>query len=199
MGAAVASTSGWAVKFSTSSPRMRGPIIPVICCCRRYLTPVSDRQAAAYGSARSRGRRMKDFAFKRCKHDFAISRLSTPEVLLRISSTLLSEGAGNTGRRSAAAIDWVQAPRSHRDIRHSPRSGLYGCSVISPAMTVPPSLTGLTASLTPASRISGPYDLTVRFGIARLARRHDPPQPIPTFVTFAKRPSEWNGMARNIV
>ena len=44
-------------------------------------------------------------------------------------------------------------------------------------------------------KMSGPYDLAVRLGIARLARQSVHRIPAPTSVTFAQRPSEWGGIA----
>ncbi len=70
---------------------------------------------------------------------------------------------------------------------------------------LPPSPAGLTASLTPASpkldtsvEMSGRHDLAVRSEHVRLTHRYVPPQPIPRFVTFAKRPSELERDAVNI-
>ena len=69
-----------------------------------------------------------------------------------------------------------------------PAQWFYGCFVISPAITVPPFACGNDRKLDISIKMSGPYDLTVRFGIARLARRHVHCIPAPTSVTFAKRP-----------
>ena len=45
-------------------------------------------------------------------------------------------------------------------------------------------------------KMSGPHDLAVRLRIARLARLGGHRSPCPTSVTFAKRPSGWDGMRR---
>src|ERR1700694_5514927 len=63
---------------------------------------------------------------------------------------------------------------------------------------LPPSPAGPTASLTPASRCQDHTTSPSASCIARLAHSLRPPHPAPTSVTFAKRPSEWNGTANHI-
>jgi hypothetical protein len=83
--------------------------------------------------------------------------------------------------------------------RHSPRNGFNGFLRALPGdrALLPPSPAGPTASLTPASRCQDHTTWPSASNIARLARRCVP-HPAPTSVTFAKRPSEWNGTANHI-
>ena len=114
------------------------------------------------------------------KRTFAISRRDSPEVCFSTSRPLWSEGAGKAGCALAPAVScamkwWkahtsIQVQRKHPTF---PAQWSYGCFVISPVSPaqLPPSPAGMTAGSTPSSVVSGPYDLAVRFGIARLARR----------------------------
>ena len=79
------------------------------------------------------------------------------------------------------------------NIRHSPRNGWNGCSVISPGNRafLPPSSAGLLKrprKLDTSVGVSGSRGLTVRPGRARRTRRCGHRIPPPTFVTIAKRP-----------
>jgi hypothetical protein len=84
-------------------------------------------------------------------------------------------------------------------IRHSPRNGFTAYTVLSPVIGFLATVAGGVAStdLTPASgcqdHTSSPSALAspVKRAVASTAPR-------PAFVTFAKRPSEWNRMAGDI-
>ena len=71
---------------------------------------------------------------------------------------------------------------------------VYGLYVPSPAIGFLATVTcGTDRRLDTSTEMSGPHDFAVRVSIARLARCPRPPHPDPTSVTFAKRPSEWDG------
>jgi hypothetical protein len=56
----------------------------------------------------------------------------------------------------------------------------------------------ISAKLDASVEASGPYDFAVRVSAVRQKRCPRPPHPCPTFVTIAKRPFVWAGMARDI-
>jgi hypothetical protein len=57
----------------------------------------------------------------------------------------------------------------------------------------------IIANLTPTIEASGPHDFAVRRNMrSRQQRSPRPSHPNPTFVTIAKRPSVWAGMARDM-
>ena len=116
--------------------------------------------------------------------------------------TLQSEGAGNAGRRCARSrVCSVGNTRvSHHghtgNTRHSPRNGFNGFLRDLPGdrACLSPSSAD-TANLTPASRRQ---DHTTSPSAASnvVSAPIRPPHPAPTSVTFAKRPSVWDGMGR---
>src|SRR3954449_6702789 len=56
-----------------------------------------------------------------------------------------------------------------------------------------------TAKLDASVEASGPHDFAVRLSTVRQPCYQRPPHPVPTFVTIAKRPFVWDGMAGVIV
>src|ERR1700682_4622005 len=108
-----------------SSLRPQGPLIPGVCCC----TKVSDAgvlsigRGAWYGSLRSQGRqkRVQDF-----KHGFAISQHHSPEGCYQFYLPPQSEGAGNAGRRCAAAKSVHVVATVTPETPGIPRAMVYG-------------------------------------------------------------------------
>jgi hypothetical protein len=85
--------------------------------------------------------------------------------------------------------------------RHSPRNGFNGCFALSPVtgLVCHRRLADTSARLDTSVGVSGPHDFAVR------AQRHSSLDearvhriPCPTFVTIAKRPSVWAGMAWDV-
>ncbi len=118
----------------------------------------------------------------------------------------------NRGRRECRVPD---APAAARVVVVSTRvshHGHAGSPGIPPAMVltayfVLSPVTGLSChrrrrnffrQLDASVGASGPHDFAVRISTARLALLPRPPHPCPTFVTIAKRPSVWAGMANDI-
>jgi hypothetical protein len=120
--------------------------------------------------------------------------------------TLQSEGAGNTGctlhprsRVQVAQKNAHEHTGSAEAIRHSLRNGftLIPCSPRRPgffATVVRAPERELDASVA----ASGPHVFAVRLGAVRLTALRRPSHPRPASVTTANRPSEWDGMARDI-
>src|SRR5882724_12731846 len=117
--------------------------------------------------------------------------------LPEFSLTLSSEGAGNAGRRCAAAKSVHVVTTVTPESPGIPRAMVYGLLRALPGdrALLPPSPAGPTASLTPASRCQDHTTWPPQQDRPSRALLR-PPHPAPTSVTFAKRPSEWNGMRR---
>jgi hypothetical protein len=100
------------------------------------------------------------------------------------------------GANAPAAKNTRKTRHGHTgNTRHSPRNGFTAYFALpGDRALLPPSPAGPYRKLDTSVEMSGPHDLAVRIGIARLARQPRPPHPAPTSVTFAKRPSEWDGM-----
>ena len=77
-----------------------------------------------------------------------------------------------------------------------PRAMVYGLLRDLPGDNFATVACGNDRKLDISVKMSGPYDLTVRLGIARLARQSVHRIPCPTSVTIAKRPSARGGMGR---
>ena len=121
------------------------------------------------------------------KHTSAISRRVSPEVCHQIPA-LSYQGRREAGRpmRPIATCAEVVG-RAHTCCQVTPESpgtpramvyGLYVISPVSPAL-LPPSPAGLTASLTPTSGVSGPYDFAIRFRRSGQERHPRPSPPVP--------------------
>ena len=137
-----------------------------------------------------------------------ISRRVSPELCQRISLPSTQRALG--GRAPDApdsrvcngvVVEGTRVSQVTPESPGTPRAmvyGLYLLSSVSPAL-LPPSLARLDANLTPALGVSGPHDFAVRF-------RH-PGQGAPSASTaspsrtddLGQCPSEWDGMAIDIV
>jgi hypothetical protein len=126
-------------------------------------------------------------------------------VLLKNPALFMQRAQGMPGARRARSLACRKNTRvSHHghagNTRHSPRNGFNGYFALSP-------VTGLfchrrpqieSANLTPAS---GRQDHTTSPSARRTLVRcaaHVHRIPCPTSVTIAKRPSVWDGMARDM-
>jgi hypothetical protein len=133
-------------------------------------------------------------------------RATRASFVLNVLPTLNRRAQGMPGaRRARSRVRKVESTRvSHHghagNTRHSPRNGFNGCFALSPVTGLSCTVaSGVTSTnLTPAS---GRQDHTTSPS-ARSApsstRRLRPSHPVPTFVTIAKRPSGWDGMARDV-
>jgi len=160
--------------LSTSSRRTPGPIIPVVCRCRRCLTAVLDRGAAAYGSRRSPGRRLYSRISNNPRWLTQLRDLAAgfARGLLRFPYPLPSEGAGNAGRpmRPIAAcativVERTRVFRSHRNHPAFPAQWFSGLCRTLPGdrAFLSPSPAGISSRRLDASvEASGPYDFAVR-------------------------------------
>src|SRR5258707_1126503 len=77
-----------------------GPIIPVVCCCRRSLTAALDRRAAAYGSRRSPGRQAGSAPLR-------LARRRIEQLLQTVDS--LREPRPFAGERALGAVGCLDA------------------------------------------------------------------------------------------
>jgi len=83
--------------------------------------------------------------------------------------------------------------------RHSPRNGLRLIRDLpGDRAFLPPSSALLSCELDTSVGVSEPHDFAVRLGLARLARQSVHRIPCPTSVTFAKRPSGWDGTSMDM-
>jgi hypothetical protein len=141
------------------------------------------------------------------KHGLAISRRDLPEVCQSFSSTLQTEGAGNTGctlhPRSREQSCTKQTPTS---IQVQRRQSGIPCAMVLRLISCSPRRSGflvtviggvLTANLTPASRRQDHTILPSASApiVHRRIRVHRTPLRVRD---VAQRPSEWNGIAGNL-
>jgi hypothetical protein len=140
-------------------------------------------------------------------YDFAISQRISPEFCLNIAPSEDQRAQGMPGARSARSLACKsrkhasKSPRSRRVARHSPRNGFNSCFALSPVtgLSCHRRLADTSATLDASVGASGPHDFAVRrvSALVRCAARVHR-IPCPTSVTIAKRPSVWDGMARDM-
>jgi hypothetical protein len=130
------------------------------------------------------------------RYDFTTSRRNPPELLPEFSSTLQSEGAGNAGRRCAAAKSVHVVTTVTPESPGIPRAMVLRFPSCSPRRSgsFATVTCGTYRKLDTSVEVPGPHDFTVRSKHRPSRAPLRPPHPAPTSVTFAKRPSEWNGM-----
>jgi hypothetical protein len=108
--------------------------------------------------------------------------------------------AVSCARYNSKAHTSIQVQRRHSGL---PCAMVYGLLRALPGdrAFLPPSLPRITPrKLDTSVGVSGPHDFAVRCSIVRLRLSRPmlprPSLPVPTFVTIAKRPSVWDGMAQ---
>ena len=96
------------------------------------------------------------------RYDFTTSRRNPPELLPEFSSTLQSEGAGNAGRRCAAAKSVHVVTTVTPESPGIPRAMVYGFLRALPGdrALLPPSPCGLKVLSSPVEPNEPPQDLT---------------------------------------
>jgi len=113
------------------------------------------------------------------KHTFAISRRNSPEVCHQRHALSNQRAQGKPDARCTRGLVCNKVVENAHEHTGPAETSDFPCAVALRLLrglpgepcSLPPSPAGVTASLTPSSGVSGPYDLAVRFGIARLARR----------------------------
>src|SRR5664279_2304911 len=120
------------------------------------------------------------------------------------------------GRRECRAPDAPAASRVEKNTRvshhgHAGSPGIPRAMVLTAYFALSP-VTGLSCHRRPQETCkklasqeldasvgaSGPHDFAVRRSAPSSTRRLRPPHPVPTSVTIAKRPSVWDGTARDM-
>jgi len=107
------------------------------------------------------------------RYDFTTSRRNPPELLPEFSSTLQSEGAGNAGRRCAAAKSVHVVTTVTPESPGIPRAMVLRFPSCSPRRSgsFATVTCGTYRKLDTSVEVSGPHDFTVRSKVARLAHR----------------------------
>ena len=138
-----------------------------------------------------------DFA----KHTFAISRRASSEVCYQTSSPSSRRAQGKPGARCTRGL----VCKMHKQNAHEhtgsaeasdfPCAVVYGLYVLSPAIRIclSPSSALAGANLTPTMRRQDHTILPSALA-SPVSRAAASTAPRPASVTFAKRPSEWDGM-----
>jgi hypothetical protein len=174
-------------------------------------TFASITNASEYWIARFRGRRRPRVRRARI-HQIRLHNPATRRArVVHIPSPRNQRAQGKPGARCTRSLAWcVKSTRvSHHRFTGTP--GLPCAMVLTAYFALSP-VTGLVCHRRPqetckklASReldasvgASGPHDFAVRSQAPSSMRRPRPSHPRPTFVTIAKRPSVWAGMARDM-
>src|SRR5882724_11794146 len=93
----------------------------------------------------------------------------------------------------------TRAYRAAENIRHSLRNGFTAYNELSPVngsfATV---ISGTYRRLDTSTEVSGPHVFAVRSRTVRYRHYQRPPQPVPRSRTIMTRPSDRDGMARDI-
>jgi hypothetical protein len=136
------------------------------------------------------------------KQPIIFSRREAPKLCQQLPSR--KEGAGNAGC-ALHPQSRVQNKKAHEVVTTgSPEQpGIPRAMVLTVSFVISPVI-GLcchrhrqvtTCPLDASVEASGPHDFAVRVSTFRQACYQRPPHPVPTFVTIAKRPFVWDGMA----
>jgi hypothetical protein len=135
------------------------------------------------------------------------SRRAVRPSFAKSPALFIRRAQGMPGARSARSLACKsrkhasKSPRSRRVARHSPRNGFNSCFALSPVtgLSCHRRLADTSATLDASVGASGPHDFAVRrvSALVRCAARVHR-IPCPTSVTIAKRPSVWDGMARDM-